>query len=182
MLVNCVRGKEKKCGQELLEIFNGVSSCSHSLLAYNSLPRLEIQIADLLYPETKLDQSDDEGEEKVPVKAKTMEEELEADIEGMKKDKEKKVYRFSEYIAGSGRAEVGRSPNVHIFPQVLFRPLWNAVSYFHLDPAILRLICDSPVIYINVKQPIDPNRIIQHYLKSIEQTGVTQTRCGLASA
>jgi hypothetical protein len=56
---------------------------------------LESQIADLLYPETKLE-SDDEGEEKAPVKAKTMEEELAADIAGMKKEKEKKVYRFSE--------------------------------------------------------------------------------------
>ena len=40
---------------------------------------------------------DDEGEEKAPVKAKTMEEELEADIAGMKEKKEKKVYRFSEF-------------------------------------------------------------------------------------
>lgn len=50
------------------------------------------------------------------------------------------------------------------------------MSYLHLPPVVLPLTYGLQVIYINVKQPIDPNRIIQHYLKSVEETGVTQTR------
>jgi hypothetical protein len=55
-----------------------------------------LQIADELYPDTKLEDSDDESQPKKSGPPKTVEEELQAEIEGMKKEKEKKVYRFSE--------------------------------------------------------------------------------------
>jgi hypothetical protein len=56
-----------------------------------------LQIADELYPDTKLEDSEDESQPKKSGPPKTVEEELQAEIEGMKKEKEKKVYRFSEW-------------------------------------------------------------------------------------
>ncbi|KAG7558300.1 hypothetical protein FFLO_02770 [Filobasidium floriforme] len=118
VVVNCMRGKEKKCGIELMAVFNN--------------------IADELYPDTKLEDSDDESQPKKSGPPKTVEEELQAEIEGMKKEKEKKVYRFS-------------------FVQ-------TKVECF---------------VYIHMRKPLDPNRIVEHYLKSVETTGLTQSRFAL---
>lgn len=57
-----------------------------------------MQIADELYPDLKLDaNSDDESEQKSSGLPLTIEEELQAELAGLKKQKEKKVYRFSEW-------------------------------------------------------------------------------------